>query len=303
MKVSDQKIIPNLWLDDQAEEAVNFYISVFENSGINSSSRFPDAGKEIHGKEAGSIMTIDFQLEELKMVALNGGPHFQFNPSVSLFVICKDENEVNRIWGKLIAEGKFLMPLDTYDWSSRYGWLQDRYGLNWQLMVEDPATPQNTILPLLFFTGKMHGRAEEAIHYYTSIFKNSNIEGILYYGKENSYAESRVQHAQFQLENQTFMAMDSGVENNYPFNEAISFIVMCEDQQEIDYYWEKLSEGGDPGAQQCGWLKDKFDFSWQVVPTGMDKILNDPDKARANKAMEAMLKMKKINLKKLLSRS
>lgn len=93
--------------------------------------------------------------------------------------------------------------------------------------------------------------------------------------------------------------MDSGMENDFPFNEAISFIVQCKDQKEIDTYWEKLIEGGDPQAQQCGWLKDKFGVSWQVVPIGMEELLNDPDKEKANRTMDAFLKMKKIDMEEL----
>lgn len=108
-----------------------------------------------------------------------------------------------------------------------------------------------------------------------------------------------VKHAQFQIRGETFMAMDSGVKNDFPFTEAISFIVQCKDQQEIDKYWELLTEGGDPQAQQCGWLKDKFGVSWQVSPIGMENLLNNPDKEKANRTMEAMLKMKKIDLQAL----
>lgn len=166
-------------------------------------------------------------------------------------------------------------------------------------MLEEQESTNQKIVPLFFFTGKSQGKAEEAIKYYTSIFKDSNLQKILHYGEENSYAKGTVKHAQFLLESQTFMAMDSGVENKFPFNEAVSFIITCKDQEEIDYYWEKLSAGGDPTAQQCGWLKDKFGISWQVVPEGMEKLLNNPDKEKANKGMQAVMRMKKFNLNAL----
>lgn len=302
MEKIKQKIVPNLWFDSEAEEAVNFYTSVFKNSGINSRTRYPEAGQEIHQKEPGSIMTIDFELEGYQLLALNGGPHFKFNPSVSLFVICENEKEINQIWKQLFEGGEALLPLDSYDWSSKYGWLQDRYGLNWQLMINDSGqSVEQKICPMLFFTGDSHGKAEQAVKFYTSVFEDSNIEGILKYDQDdkNDYALGTVKHAQFQLRGETFMAMDSGMKNDFPFNEAISFMVQCEDQQEIDEYWEQLTEGGDPGAQQCGWLKDKFGVSWQVTPIGMEQILNDPDKEKANHAMEAMLKMKKIEFEGL----
>ncbi|MCM4161826.1 VOC family protein [Antarcticibacterium flavum] len=301
MEKINQKIIPHLWFDSDAEEAVEFYTSLFKNSAIQTITRYPGVGQEIHQKEEGSVMNIDFVLEGYQFLALNGGPHFKFNPSISFFVIC-DKDEIDHLWENLYAGGKALLPLAAYDWSPRYGWLQDRYGLNWQLMTEDSGQEvSQKICPLLFFTGKSHGKAEQAIHFYTSVFKDSEIEGILKYEEQdkNEYAVGTVKHAQFQLLKETFMAMDSGMENDFPFNEAISFIVQCRDQQEIDYYWEQLTEGGDPQAQQCGWLKDKFGVSWQVVPEGMDALLNDPDQEKANLAMKKMLKMKKIDMNAL----
>lgn len=302
MKNIKQKIVPCLWFDTEAEEAVKFYTSLFKNSKINSEARYPEAGKEIHQKEAGSIMTIDFELENYQLLALNGGPHFKFNPSVSLFVMCRDEAEINRLWNQLLEGGNAMLLLDAYDWSPAYGWLQDRYGLSWQLMLDDSGyNPEQRICPLLFFTGASHGKAEQALKFYTSVFEDSKVDGIQKYEKEddNEYALGGVKHAQFQLRGETFMVMDSGVENDFPFNEAISLIVQCKDQQEIDKYWEQLIEGGDPQAQQCGWLKDKFGISWQVSPVGMEELMNNPDKGKANRAMEAMLKMKKINLEQL----
>lgn len=155
-----RRITPCLWFDDQAEEAAKFYVSVFENSRITSTTHYSSAGKEVHGRPAGSVMTVDFELDGASFTALNGGPHFQFN-------------------------------------------------------------------------------------------------------------------------------------------EAVSLQVFCESQQEIDYYWEKLAAGGDPKAQVCGWLKDRFGLSWQVVPTGMETMLASPESAGAKRAMEAFLKMKKVDLAEL----
>lgn len=299
MEKNEQKIRPNLWFDGQAEEAVNFYTSIFKNSEIHKGTRYTEAGKEFHQREPGSVMTIEFELEGHKMVALNGGPHFRFNPSVSLFVLCKSAEETEELWEKLSEGGKIMMPLDTYDWSTSYAWFQDRYGLSWQLMLEEEESTSQKIVPLIFFTGNSQGKAEEAINYYNSIFRNSHIQGILHYGEENSYAKGSIMHAQFQLEGQTFMAMDSGMPNDYPFNEAVSFIITCKDQEEIDYYWNKLGAGGDPNAQQCGWLKDKFGISWQVVPEGMEELLNNTNRDKAERGMQAVMGMKKFDLQVL----
>ncbi len=155
-----ERLTPNLWFDSEAEEAAKFYTSIFKNSKIEKVSHFPKVGQEIHGKQAGSVMTVEFNLDGQKFVALNGGPHFKFN-------------------------------------------------------------------------------------------------------------------------------------------EAISFIVNCENQKEVDYYWEKLGAGGDPNAQQCGWLKDKFGLSWQVVPTALNELLTDSDPEKVEHAFGAMLRMKKLNIHEL----
>jgi predicted 3-demethylubiquinone-9 3-methyltransferase (glyoxalase superfamily) len=155
-----QKITPCLWFDDQAEEAVKFYTAIFRNSKIVNTSRYGEAGHEVHGKPAGTVMTVAFELDGQAFTALNGGPLFKFN-------------------------------------------------------------------------------------------------------------------------------------------EAISFQVHCETQQEVDYYWEKLSAGGDEQAQQCGWLKDKYSVSWQVVPTVLIEMINSPDAEKSQRAMEAMLQMKKIDIDEL----
>lgn len=154
------KIRPNLWFDSEAEDAARFYVSVFQNANVGPVTYFPEAGQEIHGKPAGSVMTVEFELDGQPFLALNGGPQFKFN-------------------------------------------------------------------------------------------------------------------------------------------EAISFEVVCADQAEVDYYWQKLSDGGDPSAQQCGWLKDKFGLSWQIVPTGMESMMNHPDRERAERAFRAMLQMKKLDIAEL----
>ena len=151
------RLVPCLWFDSQAEDAARFYVGIFPNSRINTVTRYGNAGKEIHGREAGSVMTVEFELNGQPFTALNGGPHFKFN-------------------------------------------------------------------------------------------------------------------------------------------EAVSFQIMCRSQDEIDRYWEKLGAGGDPAAQQCGWLKDRYGLSWQVVPEGMEEMFKDPGSPGAERAMNAMLQMKKLDI-------
>lgn len=135
-------------------------------------------------------------------------------------------------------------------------------------------------------------RAEEAAHFYVSIFPNSRIEKITRYGKEiNGIPEGTVMTVEFQLEGQDFVALNGGPQ--YKFTEAISFIVHCDTQEKLDYYWEKLSEGGDEKAQVCGWLKDKFGVSWQIVPADLAEMVSDPDPEKSERVMKALLQTKK----------
>ena len=153
------------------------------------------------------------------------------------------------------------------------------------------------ITPFLWFDNQ----AEEAVSFYTSIFKNSKIVSITRYGEEGAEASGRpkgtVMTMAFQLDGQEFVALNGGP--HFKFTEAISFVVNCESQDEVDYYWKKLSEAGDAKAQQCGWLKDKYGVSWQIVPTVLGELLNDPDSEKSQRAMKAVLPMKKIDIEKI----
>ena len=153
------------------------------------------------------------------------------------------------------------------------------------------------IVPCLWFDDQ----AEEAAAFYTSIFKNSRIVEVSRYGEAGREVHGKppgtVMTVGFELDGQAFTALNGGPV--FRFNEAISFQVNCETQDEVDYYWEKLSRGGDPKAQQCGWLKDKYGVSWQVVPRALIEMIKDPDSAKSGRVMEAMLRMKKIDLAEL----
>ena len=144
------------------------------------------------------------------------------------------------------------------------------------------------ITPFLWFDGN----AEEAMNFYTSIFKNAKVGNVSRYGEAGPGPAGSVLTASFELEGLQFTALNGGP--HFKFNEAISFHVACESQQEVDYFWDKLGAGGQ--VQQCGWLKDKFGVSWQIVPTALPRLLGNPDRARANRVMQAMLQMKKLDI-------
>lgn len=140
--------------------------------------------------------------------------------------------------------------------------------------------------------------AEEAVKFYTSIFKNSSIGKTSYYGEDvHGIKKGTVLTIAFELEGQHFTALNGGPV--FKFNEAVSFIVNVDTQDELDYYWDKLAEGGDKNAQQCGWLKDKFGLSWQVVPTRLPELITDKDPNKSGRVMHALLKMKKLDIAEL----
>ncbi len=302
--VSEQKITPYLWFDDQAEEAANAYVSIFSSIGgsapggktakIGSMMRYGEAGAEVSGKPGGTVMTVEFQLAGQKFVALNGGPEFNFTPAISFFVSCETKEEIDELWQKLSDGGEVLMPLDTYPFSEKFGWLNDKYGVSWQLML---ASSPQIITPFLMFVGEQQGKAEEAVNFYRSLFENSSIIHIERYGENQGEPEGSVMHARFSLGGQEFMAMDSSREHAFTFTESISFLVNCETQEEVDELWEKFTTGGEEGP--CGWLKDKYGVSWQIVPAVLTEMLADKDAGKAERVMQAMLKMKKIDIEDL----
>jgi predicted 3-demethylubiquinone-9 3-methyltransferase (glyoxalase superfamily) len=274
------KIYPCLWFDGKAKEAAEFYGSAFNNSTIIS---------ETH-------LVVNLEMSGQKFMCLNGGPHYQLNPSISFYVLCDNEKELNNAWKIFLQGGKILMPLDNYAWSQKYGWIQDRYGQSWQLALGKIEDVGQKFTPSLLFNGAQCGRAAESVEFYTSVFDNSNIRGILRFEKGEPEPEGLVKHAQFSLGNNIFMAMESSLEHGFGFNEALSLVVECDTQDEIDYFWNKLSAV--PEAEQCGWLKDKFGVSWQIIPTVLEQLMSN--QLKAHKVIEVFMQMKKFDIQKLL---
>ena len=286
-----RKITTHLWFDKEAKEAAELYVSVFKDAKIRSSAQLQDT-------PSGTVDLVAIELRGQEFTLLSAGPLFKFTPAVSFLVACKTKEEVDALWGQLSKGGSALMELGKYPFSERYGWVQDRYGLSWQLMFTGGREVRQKIIPTMMFVGKQSGKAEEAINTYASLFRKAKVGDILRYGKgEEPDKEGTIKHAAFTLEGQEFAAMDSARPHNFTFNEAISFMVHCDTQKEIDHYWGKLSAV--PEAEQCGWLKDKYGLSWQIVPTAMDEMLKDKDKKRTARVTEAFLKMKKFDIAKL----
>jgi predicted 3-demethylubiquinone-9 3-methyltransferase (glyoxalase superfamily) len=286
-----QKITPFLWFENQAEEAAQFYTSIFPSSKLADVARYSD---EAGPGPQDNVVIVSFQLAGQDFTALNGGPFFQFTPAISFYVACDSEAEVDQLWRQLSEGGSVLMPLQNYPFSEKFGWLKDRYGVSWQLNLG--SRPQK-ITPFLMFVGQQHGKAEEAMNFYTSLFQDSRVIHAERYGADEGEPEGTLKHGLFSLHGQEFMAIDSGLDHQFTFNEAISLYVNCDGQAEVDRLWEALTEGGQ--EQQCGWLKDRYGVVWQIIPSALIDLMNDPDPDKAQRVNQAMLQMVKIDIEGL----
>ncbi len=295
---TNQKIIPNLWFDHTLEEALDFYTSIFPGSSVANIERYPNSQDEgladFQVEFAGKPLSAEFVLAGNPFVGINAGSEFSPTPanSTTVYFDSKEDPDakahMDQVWEKLSEGGSVLMPLQAYDYSEYYGWVQDKFGYSWQLMYLDANADKRTcMVPSLMFGGEVQNRAKEAVDYYLEVFNNSQAGTLAPYGEANEIVtKDSLMYADFKLEDQWFIAMDSGVKQDFSFTEAVSYAVMCEDQAEIDYYWEKLS--AHPENEQCGWCKDKFGVSWQIVPKNMNELMKRPD------AFKKMMDMKKL---------
>jgi len=290
-----QKIIPHLWFDTQAVEAAEFYSSVFPDSEITNKTVMKNT-------PSGDCDIVSFNVMGYNFMAISAGPYFKCNPSISFMVnfdpsrMENAQEKLDDIWAKLIDGGEIAMELGEYPFSKRYGWVQDKYGVSWQLILTDPkGEDRPAILPSLLFVTDSCDIAEEATDFYLSVFNNAK-RGIIarYPAGMEPNKEGSIMFSDFTLENQWFAAMDTSAKmHNFKFNEAISLIVQCKDQQEIDYFWDKLSAVKE--AEQCGWVKDKYGVSWQIIPENMGILMEK----NPEKTTPVMLKMKKIIISEL----
>lgn len=290
-----QKIVPNFWFDHNAEEAVDFYLSVFNDGKITATLYYPQTAEEgladFQKDFAGKVLTIDFEISGYRFTAINADTTFKPTPAISFFYTCDTKEEMEELWKKLSDGGKTLMELTSYPFSEYYGWVQDKFGYTWQLILNNPEGDKRPkIMPSLLFTQENIGKAEEAMKFYTSVFKDSEISKNLNYypaGMEPD-REGMIAYADFKLLGEWVAIMDSGVDQDFGFTPAISLMVLCKDQEEIDYYWEKLS--ANPDFEQCGWLIDKYGVSWQIAPANIDELIKLPG------AYKRMMNMKKLDI-------
>jgi len=286
MANNKSQIVPHLWFDKEAVDAVNFYVSLFPDSKVIGKST-------ISGKSDGGVDILTFHLWGQGFMAINSGTSYKINPSISFYVYCGSINEIERLYQELSYGGMVMMPLDKYPWSEKYAWVQDKFGITWQLDVDD-INSQQKILPTLLFVNEKYDKVREAVGFYTSIFPDSKIILEAPYDKSANLPEGTLLFAQYKLGGYLLNTMSSTLNHDFDFNEAVSLMINCETQEEIDYYWNKLTDEGE--EQQCGWIKDKFGVSWQVVPTEMDKMMMTTNQVQLDRVTTAMLKMIKLNI-------
>ncbi len=293
------RITPNIWFPGNAGEAMEFYTAAFgEGSEILHTVSYPETGlPDFQRSFAGQLLVAAISLRGYRLTAINAGEQFTPTPAISFMVnfdplryqdVAAAKADLDGLWGQLSAGGRELMPLDHFEFSERYGWIQDRYGVSWQLMLTNPeGEPRPFIIPTFLFGQAHQNQAENAIEYWTNVFPNAAVGTKVRYPQPTGPATvDSLMFSDFTLDGRWFAAMDSAVEQDSTFTEAVSLLVSCEDQDEIDRYWAALSAV--PEAEQGGWCKDRFGVSWQIVPKDMDQLMQRPG------AYEHLMDMKKL---------
>lgn len=294
MSSSRQRIVPNLWFQGNAAEGAEFYERVFPRTHAVVAGRYPTEGLADFQKEfAGEILTVDVDLDGYRFTLINADSTFRPDPAISFMVnfdasVADAVQHLDDLWRDLADGGTVHMALDEYPFSRRYGWVEDRFGVSWQLVLGDTAGPdRGRIIPSLLFGGPAQNLARPTIERLVGVFDDSEIVTLREFGTPHGPAKAdSIAYADFRLDGQWFAAMDSGIEQSASFGYGVSLLIECDDQDEIDRYWSALSH--DPEAEVCGWCKDEAGISWQVVPRSMDLLMSRPG------AYSRMMQMKKI---------
>ncbi|MEJ6489518.1 VOC family protein [Leucobacter sp. USCH14] len=301
--MTDQYIVPNIWCQGNAEEVGDFYASVFPDTTAEVESRYPETGLlDFQKPLAGAPLTVAVSLSGYRLTLINAGDEFAPNPSISMFLMFGDaafggreaaRRTLDQVWERLSEDGTVLMPLDAYPFSPHYGWVQDRFGMSWQLSLnDDDDADAEFVMPSLMFGGAAQNRAAAARDRYIEVFDNAALVGSFPYGEQTGPATAdALMYSDFRIGEQMFAVMDSGVEQDFTFDSGVSLEVHCADQAEIDRLWNALSAV--PEAEQCGWLVDEFGVSWQIVPADMGELMKRPN------AFEHLLGMHKIVIDEL----
>jgi predicted 3-demethylubiquinone-9 3-methyltransferase (glyoxalase superfamily) len=291
-----QKIVPSLWFDHTAAEAVDFYARVLPNTQVTATQHYPTEGLADFQREfAGEVLVANFEVDGFEFVAINAGPEFRPNPSISFFLNFDPSRDpdarehLDATWSGLVDGGTELMPLGSYDFSDHYAWVQDRFGVNWQLMLTNPAgDPRPFVVPSLMFTGEVRNRAEEAMGFYTDLFGGRANVAARYPEQTQLANAGSVTYGDMNLFDQWIAVMDSPVEHAFTFDPGVSLQVNATGQAELDRFWDALSTV--PEAEQCGWCVDKFGVSWQVIPDNLGELMASPG------SYAKLMGMKKIDI-------
>ncbi len=282
-----------MWFVEGAKDVASFYISLF---GKGSAMVWKQL---LRNTRSGEYEVVLFDLCGFKLLAFSGGPYFKMNPSISFIARCKTTEEVERVWKGLSSKGNIIMPLKKHLAGIKFGQVRDRFGITWQVVqIESREEEWPKIVPALQFCGKQHGNAKAAGDHYLSVFKDSKRGRLEQYKMpEHHPGSDPVIYSDFRLENVWIAAIDSGFHIHSKFNEAVSFIIRCDTQEEIDYYWKNLSVL--PEAEYRGWLKDRFGVSWQILPVRLEEmVLRGTPKQREHVA-NALGLMKKVDIAEL----
>lgn len=296
-----QKIIPNIWCQRNADEVAAFYEYVFESVPgavkVQAVEHYPQEGlSDFQQSLAGETLTITLEIGGFQIILINAGGEFHPTPALNFMLnfdplLGSDMEQVQSlVWERLKEEGRVLMELGEYPFSKSYGWVEDRFGVSWQLILTDPAgEPRPFIIPSLMFGGLAQNQAAAAQEHWVEVFPGSQLGTRAVYPEPTGPAvEGALMFSEFQLAGQWFTAMDSGVEQSGSFTPGISLMFEASGQEELDRIWEALSAV--PEAEACGWLTDKFGVSWQIVPENMEELLTYPG------AFEKLMDMKKIEI-------
>jgi len=282
-------IIPHLWFDTEAAEAAEFYLSVFPDATKRSQTVIKDT-------PSGDCDFLHIELFGQEFMLISAGPYFTVNDSISFLIDCESDQEAFELYTKLLDDPEPLRMIDEIDFSE-IQWINDRYGISWMIQCSS-TNPKRRISPVLQFVGSLCGKMEEAVDFYVSTFNDASIVSTTYTVNDGGIGESIFHEIiAFTLEGRSFFAMEKFTVDEMPFNEAVSLLIECETQKEIDKYWTSLSAV--PEAEQCGWLKDKYGLSWQVSPRIMNEMMLDDNDERLNAVTQSILQMKKLDMDEL----